>query len=199
MVVVDAVVLAGGRSSRLGGVGKHRLVLGGETLLGRALAAAAPARNRVVVGDPDGSSGVLSVREEPAYSGPAAAVAAGLDALADASDGAIADAVLVLACDMPFAARAVDALVAALPGLGSADGLIAVDAEGRPQPLAALYRTATLRAAAHTGGGLEGASMTRLIEGLRLIEVPVPAGSTDDVDTWEDAARFGIGKDGIHE
>ncbi|MGH8776871.1 MAG: NTP transferase domain-containing protein, partial [Jiangellaceae bacterium] len=46
----DAVVLAGGRGSRLGGVDKPALRIGGRTLLDTALVATAAARSTVVVG-----------------------------------------------------------------------------------------------------------------------------------------------------
>lgn len=198
-MVVDAVVLAGGRSSRLGGVAKRSLVVDGKTLLAHALAAAAPARNRVIVGDPDEVSGVPSAREEPPFSGPAAAVAAGLDLLAALAPGARADFVLVLSCDMPRSTGAVNAILHASTTADGADGLIAVDDQGRRQPLAALYRESALDAAVSrlprcAPDGLSGASMARLIGGMRLVEVRVSTGSTDDIDTWQDAAQFGIEK-----
>uniref|UniRef100_UPI0039EF6021 molybdenum cofactor guanylyltransferase n=1 Tax=Sinomonas sp. G460-2 TaxID=3393464 RepID=UPI0039EF6021 len=50
----DAIVLAGGRSSRLGGYPKPRLVYEGVTLLDRALGAVSAARRVAVVGpEPD--------------------------------------------------------------------------------------------------------------------------------------------------
>ena len=80
----DAIILAGGRSSRLGGVPKSGLIYDGATLLERSLRAAGAARRTVVVGpDPGGlPGGVLTCREEPPFAGPAAAIAAGLAALA---------------------------------------------------------------------------------------------------------------------
>ncbi|WP_043436145.1 NTP transferase domain-containing protein, partial [Arthrobacter sp. I3] len=75
----DAIILAGGRSSRLGGVPKSGLIYDGATLLERSLRAAGAARRTVVVGpDPGGlPGGVLTCREEPPFAGPAAAIAAG--------------------------------------------------------------------------------------------------------------------------
>ncbi len=51
----DAVILAGGRSSRLGGSPKAGLVIGGQTLLERALQAARGALAMVVVGPDPGT------------------------------------------------------------------------------------------------------------------------------------------------
>lgn len=187
-MLVDAVILAGGRSSRLG-TDKAALMVGARTLLGHAVQAAGCARRRVIVGDAGRTPlppGALVVREEPRFSGPAAALAAGLAAL-----GTGAEAILVLACDIPRAAAVVPMLQARLERSPDADGAIALD-EGRVQYLAALYRAAALAAAVAARPGLAGLSMRQLVEPLRLDPVTVPAGTTADIDTWEDAARFGV-------
>lgn len=179
-MIVDALILAGGRSSRLGGRPKAGLTLDGETLLERSLRAVrdSEARNVVVVGD-EAPDGVVAVREEPRFGGPVAAIAAGLEALPGDSD-----AILVLACDMP-------AIAEALPFLLSAPDVIAIDRE-RAQQLAIVVSTASLAEAVAALPTVSDASMRDLLGGLTLTPVTVPAGSTDDVDTWDDAARFGI-------
>ncbi|MFE4541354.1 molybdenum cofactor guanylyltransferase [Arthrobacter sp. NPDC056727] len=189
----DAIILAGGRSSRLGGSPKSALMFDGATLLERSLAAAAGARRTVVVG-PEAAglpAGVLTCREDPPFAGPAAAIAAGLDALRGAGP---ADMVMVLACDMPRAADAVRALRDALPGAG-ADGVMAASADGRLQPLAGFYGTAVLERAvqdAAARNALVHGSVFALLASLDVQAVTVPAGSTDDVDTWDDAAALGV-------
>lgn len=190
----DAVILAGGRSSRLGGVPKQDLVFQQDTLLQRALEAAAGASRTVVVGPESGHSvpGVLFCREQPEFAGPAAAIAAGLDALAQGGNGA--GFTLVLACDMPLVRDAVGALVSAM-ALGEADGAMARSEDGRLQPLAGFYRTAALRRAAaelSSRGALINGSVRSLLASLEVQPVTVPAGSTADVDTWDDAAALGI-------
>ncbi|CAH0324101.1 molybdenum cofactor guanylyltransferase [Microbacterium sp. Bi128] len=203
----DAIILAGGRSSRLGGVPKSGLVYDGATLLERSLRAAGAAGRTVVVGpDPGGlPGGVLTCREEPPFAGPAAAIAAGLAALAadHASRHAVAAPyTLVLACDMPRSAGAVHALAEALAASGAgtperdaADGVMAVSADGRKQPLAGFYGTAVLHrsvADAASRDRLENASVFALLARLDVREVRVPPGSTDDVDTWDDASALGV-------
>ena len=154
----DAIILAGGRSSRLGGVPKSGLIYDGATLLERSLRAAGAARRTVVVGPDPGDlpGGVLTCREEPPFAGPAAAIAAGLAALAADHAGRHAAGrrpiTLVLACDMPRSAGAVRALAEALaasaagtPERGGADGVMAVSADGRKQPLVGFYGTAALQ------------------------------------------------------
>ncbi|UKA59616.1 molybdenum cofactor guanylyltransferase [Arthrobacter sp. FW306-2-2C-D06B] len=197
----DAVILAGGKSSRLGGVPKAQLRYDGATLLQRAVAAARGAGRVVVVGPDTGTlpDGTLTAREDPPYSGPAAAIAAGLLRLGQRSPSTEhAPWVLVLACDMPLAAAAVPVLLQELAGHGDTEGAMSISADGRKQPLLGIYRVSALQRevqAAAAQGGLANAAVFRLLARLDLLAVPVPAGSTDDVDTWEDAAALGVDGD----
>lgn len=206
-MLLDAIVLAGGRSSRLGGEPKQHLVVGGRSLVRRTVEAAraAGAQRIVVVGEPGLAAigGVEVVREEPPFAGPAAAIAAGVAVLtADASQAqAERHGILVLACDMPGCGAAVPALVraAALEAKTPReraphrpDGVVAVDATGRRQHLLALYDAAALGTAAERlGARADGAAVRALVERLELSEVVIPPGSADDVDTWDDAERLG--------
>lgn len=206
---MQAVILAGGLSRRLGGVPKAGLLVGGETLLSRTLRAAesvmdgeggAGARARVaVVGPVDGVAGWLGprawsahvelVQEEPPFSGPASGIAAGLAAL-EATDGRV----LVLACDMPQAGRIAGLLAVALATCAPGEGVMAVDG-GRRQPLAAIYPLAPLRdavEAARTAHRLENASVFSLVASVNTKECAVPAGLAADIDTWDDARLHGI-------
>jgi molybdopterin-guanine dinucleotide biosynthesis protein A len=218
-VEFDAIVLAGGRSSRLGGSPKSELTYDGESLLSRSIAAARGARRIVVVGpDTNLPPGVLICREDPPFAGPAAAIAAGLarlqrpDPALDAgtagrregTETQVATLTLVLACDMPRAADAVhallDALRAAAPGdpvsaPQGKDGVMAASGDGRRQPLAGLYSTAALKRAVDDAAArntLDHGSVFALLARLDVQAVTVPAGSTDDVDTWDDAAALGV-------
>lgn len=206
----NAIILAGGRSSRLGGTPKALLESSGRTLLAVALDAASGARNCAVAGPPELSavveaSGIPAqlIREDPPFSGPAAAVAAAWTALAswDENTGTPPpEWTLVLACDMPFVAQAVKALLheagnSADSGPGGRQSLLCVDESGRAQPLAALYRTAALGAAVSffdRPGGLENLSMKRLLARVQWRNVAVPPHSTADIDTWEDAGRWSV-------
>lgn len=196
----DAVILAGGRSSRLGGVPKQYLTYDGDSLLRRSAAAAGGARAAVVVG-PDAAevpAGFLRCREEPPFAGPAAAIAAGLAALAGAG-GRRPRLTLVLACDMPNVGQAVEALKGVLQAGGSAnakpDGVVAVSEDGLRQPLVGFYSTAALQrsvAELESTGRLINGSVRALLASLDVQLVAVPAGSTADVDTWDDAAALGV-------
>ncbi|MBE0010782.1 molybdopterin-guanine dinucleotide biosynthesis protein [Arthrobacter sp. AET 35A] len=194
----NAVVLSGGRSSRLGGTPKARLELDGRSLLDLTCLAVADARRVVVVGPeepplaaPPGAHGAHTrefVRESPPFGGPAAALAAAVDHLGDDDTPWL----LVLACDMPRVDQAIPALLAAAADDDSSS--MAHDG-GRDQPLAALYRMDSLRdavAAVHRGGGAQNLSMKALLARVQWRAIDVPPGSTADVDTWADAQSLGV-------
>jgi molybdopterin-guanine dinucleotide biosynthesis protein A len=198
---VDAIILAGGRSSRLGGVAKASLLRGGRTLLQLAIDAVRVTDGRIVVVGPEvgTTASVRFVREHPAFGGPAAAIAAGLEALQDGGTRQV----VVLACDMPDAAPALAVVLDAAAAAGTdtdtaVDGWVAVDETGREQPLLAVYRRESLerRVAALRGarpsGDLAGVAVRQLLAGLALRQVPVPDGGSADVDTWADATELGV-------
>lgn len=215
----DAVILAGGAASRLGGADKPALRIGGRSLLDAALDACVGARRTVVVG-PDRPVGreVLWTRERPPGAGPAAALAAGM--AAGAAVGAVAGnteglstcaspLTIVLAADLPFIdAEVIHRLWKTVahsapsdagrvdrdPAEGEVvDGAVAVDESGRAQWLTACYRRSALleRISAFPPDRLIGLSLRRLLSGLRLAEVQVSARAAFDCDTWEqvEAAR----------
>jgi molybdopterin-guanine dinucleotide biosynthesis protein A len=179
VVSVGAILLAGGRGSRVDGAVKPMFEVNGSTLLAAAVdAVRAGGARRVVVAAPvlDHRLDVRWVREDPPFGGPVAGILAALEEVD-------ADEVYVIACDLP----AVDAAVALLsdPLPAGADGVCLDD--GRRQWLIGRYRTAALRrAASPLPDGGRDASMRALLGGLSVTAVPVAAALTCDVDTWED-------------
>ena len=194
----DAIVVAGGRARRLGGIDKTALQWGGRSLLDGALSATADARAVCVVGsDAELPASVISAVEEPRWGGPAAAITAGLRALAAKADGT-AEWTVVLAADLVRADDAVaalltewDRLLAGHPS-SARDGLISVDPDGRRQPLLAVYRHKALASAAAALGPADNLSVMSLIGPLDLVELRLASDLGDDVDTPADAARLGI-------
>ncbi|WP_423851837.1 molybdenum cofactor guanylyltransferase [Aeromicrobium sp.] len=170
----DAIVLAGGRGSRLGGIDKATLELAGQTLLEGTLRAVAPASRIVVVGDVR-APGAIVVQERPRFAGPAAAIGAGLAEVR-------APQVLLAACDQPFLGDVVALLLDAAAG----DGAIAVDQVGRRQHLMSVVDTAALRSAVAAQPTLTDLSVRALLAPLVLVEVAIPAGAALDIDTWHD-------------
>lgn len=176
-----AIILAGGRASRLGGADKPLISVTGRTLIEHALDAAADRDRVVVVGGPFevGGHQVFWTRENPPFGGPVSAVIAGLDMI---DDERIAE-VLLLASDLPEAVALVARLDAAsLPS--DADGVIARDGSGREQWLAGRYRLAPLREAAAVLGSGAGAPMRRLLGELTLEVIDV-GDTAADLDTWQ--------------
>jgi len=182
-VTFDAIVLAGGRARRLGGVSKPDVPVAGVALLDHALAAVAGARSTVVVGPPSlARPGIPTVLEDLPDGGPVAGIAAGLGALG--ADGP--ELVVVLACDVPGAAAILPTLLSAV---GEADGARTV-AGGRPQHLVAVYRRDALRTALDALPAVHGAAVHGLVDHLRLVDVPDDEGVTADADTWADVERL---------
>lgn len=180
----EAILLAGGRGSRVDGAVKPLFRVGGGTLLSAAVGAArAHGAQRILVVAPvlDPALAVEWIAEDAPFGGPVAAVVAALPAVR-------ADDVLVLACDLADPAAAVAALPALAPGV---DG-VCLSADGRPQWLTGRYRTASLRSAASgiEDGGRD-AAMRTLLGGLRIALVDAPAGVSRDIDTWDDLTAAG--------
>lgn len=177
----DAIVLAGGRSSRLGGRDKAQLPLDGTPLVDRVIAAVrAHGGNRVVVvGDATVTTlADVTVRETPRYAGPAAAVGAGL-AHVTAPD------VLLLSCDLVQP----DAVCAALADIGEGFDGVVLEEQGHRQWLAGRYRLAAVRASfAADSRPLADQSLRSLLLPLRLESVTVSAGVSADIDTPDDYA-----------
>jgi molybdopterin-guanine dinucleotide biosynthesis protein A len=177
---VDAIVLAGGAGSRLGGADKPDQLVGTASLLQRVVAAVRGARTIVVVGpERAGIPGVTWCREQPPGGGPVAAIAAGLPQTTSGE-------VLVLAADLPWVAGAIDPLLAAL---ADADCAVLVDAAGRRNPLASAWRRGALEGALDRVGSHAGARAFALLDGLPVAEVVDAGGWAEDCDTPNDLAR----------
>lgn len=188
----DAIVLAGGRSSRLDGVDKTALRYGDRTLLDHALTAVLDARTIAVVGPRElesrlgpaqWHSHVVIATERPRFGGPASAVASGLEALSSAP----AEWTAVVAADQPSARNALAVLLTERRWHPLADALLAHDNGDRLQPLLAIYRTSALRNAIAAHGSVDGVSMRALTSELWVAAIPLGDVLCVDIDTPEDA------------
>lgn len=162
----SAIVLTGGRSSRLG-VDKATALVAGRRMIDRVLAQL-PEVPVVVVGPDPEVPGVIVTREDPPGGGPAAGIAAALPLVHS-------EWVAVIAADMPFG-------VPVLTGLPREADAVVPRAGGHPQPLCAWYRVAALN------GLGPGVSMRTVLAGLQVHYVDVPEDAMADIDTPADLA-----------
>ncbi|WP_305092133.1 NTP transferase domain-containing protein [Prescottella sp. R16] len=182
---VDAIVLAGGRAQRMGGADKPALTVGGRRMLDTVLAAVAGCTHVVVVGPhrPELPEHVRQTREDPAGSGPVAALAAGMHVLRQSED----HLVVTVAADLPtLDSRIVDDLVAALVARPDADAVFAVDEAGRTQYLLGVWRQPALAAQLGALRRHENQPVKALVPDA---VVTVPALGVTDCDTPEDVDR----------
>lgn len=187
MLTFNAVIVAGGRSSRLGGTAKAGLSNGHSTLLETTLAAVAGAASTVVVGPEELPlpGGVLQTLEEPRFAGPAAALAAGVLSLPEDA----APWTVLLSVDMPGIAPALDVLLGQAQNCDPVSGFMGT-CQGIFQPLVGIYPTAALLAISQQK--TKDVSVRRWLSQIPYELVELPAGSTQDVDTWEDAEKTGF-------
>jgi hypothetical protein len=93
----------------------------------------------------------------------------------------------LIATDMPFAAGLLGELASILVRHPTAQAVLPLDAHGRSQPLAAVYRTDALRFAAAGAPSMVGAPLRSLLGSLVTLEVAVTeAWRLRDLDTPAD-------------
>lgn len=185
----DAIVMAGGHGSRLGGVDKAAILLQGVPLVDRCIDAVRSfGAERVIVAGPRnaGTRADACVRESPLFSGPLAALDVGIQE-------ARAPWVMVLACDLVSPSQVADQLNDALSiAPPDVEGILLEDEAGYPQWLASAFRTKALLNAVEQyrieSGTLENASLRAVFQRLRLQRITARPGSTEDIDTPEQLA-----------
>lgn len=179
---LGAIILTGGTAARMGGIDKAAIEIGGVTLLERALAATMAAVEVVVVGEQVPTTRPVTwTREEPVGGGPVAGLYAGLAWIRT-------ELVAVLAVDMPKVNAGTIARLTWAVEAGGYDGAVLEDADGRTQPLCAVYRVAALTE--KRPDDVHALSMKRLLAALTLDRVPAVGGEARDIDTWEDLVEL---------
>ena len=126
--LVTALILAGGKASRLGGAAKHSLVVEGSTILERQTALLAPRVKEILVATAAHQDipGYRCVKDVLPDVGPLAGIAAGLRTMRTPW-------LLVVAGDMPHVSAGVlDLMLAAASDL---DEAVAFRLHGLPEPL----------------------------------------------------------------
>jgi molybdopterin-guanine dinucleotide biosynthesis protein A len=152
-LLVSALILAGGKATRLGGIAKHEIVVDGETIFARQVKLLAPRVAEILVAGP-AIEGYRNVRDRIDGAGPLAGIAAGLAA-------SRTPWLLVMAGDMPHVtSQLVEDLLAAandsldaVDEMGSgttsplpSDGLdaVGVRVNGLPEPLLSVLHVRVL-------------------------------------------------------
>lgn len=183
------LLLTGGASRRLG-TAKAEVVIGGTTLARRAAGVLAAVCDPALEVGP-GVSGLRAVREDPAGSGPLAALVAGAEALG----GDLPGGVVLLACDLPFVEPSLLGLIA---GHASERTVVPSDRDGRLQYACARYAAPAVEAARRLLADGE-ASLRALLDRVPVDVVDprswaavAPEHAFDDLDSPADFARHGI-------
>jgi molybdopterin-guanine dinucleotide biosynthesis protein A len=133
---VTALIVAGGKASRLGGVDKRELVVDGRTIFERQVAALAPCVAEIVVSSRRPVPGYRRVVDEVDDAGPLAGIAAGLAATQTAW-------LFVVAGDMPHLDRRFVEFVLSHCDAGS--DAVGIRIGGLPEPLCSALRVAAWR------------------------------------------------------
>jgi molybdopterin-guanine dinucleotide biosynthesis protein A len=191
--MLPAVVLAGGRGRRLGGIDKALLPVAGRPLMAHVLDRLRPQAGPLAVnanGDPGrfAAFGLPVLPDElPDFPGPLAGVLAAME-WAAAQGGA---QVLTVPCDTPFLP---DDLAGRLAAAGGGTAIACAASAGRTHPVVAVWPVALrpLLAEALRAG-------MRRVEGWSrshpLVVVAFAAGAVDpflNINTAEDAARAAL-------
>lgn len=133
---VTALILAGGKATRLGGVDKREVVVEGRTIFERQVEALRPCVAEIVVSSPRPVAGYRTVVDPVHDIGPLAGIAAGLDAVATPW-------LFVLAGDMPHVHRTLIELV--LSRAGAVCDAVGIRIGGLAEPLCTLLRVSVWR------------------------------------------------------
>jgi molybdopterin-guanine dinucleotide biosynthesis protein A len=157
---VSALILAGGKATRMGGVAKHELVVDGRSIFDRQVAVLAPRVAEILVSSPARVGSYRTLRDPVEGAGPLAGIAAGLRATTTPW-------LLVVAGDMPYlTGELLDRLIAAT---GDELDAVGVRAGGLPEPLLCVLHARVLAAVERRlAAGRYKASGLLTDEGLRL-------------------------------
>jgi molybdenum cofactor guanylyltransferase len=171
------VVLAGGAGRRIGG-GKPIKMLAGRPLAAYPAAALAAVCDRVAIVAKPGTelpqlAGVEVWNDEPVEPQHP------LTGIVHALERADGEPILVCAADMPFVTKE------SLEALTQTGRTAVATADGRLQPLLALYRPGALPSLRDAEPGIP---LTRAVEALDPARVPVPAALVRNVNTPEELA-----------
>lgn len=177
--MISALILAGGKATRLGGIAKHEIVVEGETIFARQVRVLAPRVTEIMVSGTT-IDGYRTVVDAVANVGPLAGIAAGLAACRT-------DWLLIVAGDMPFIdAVLIDTMIAA-----AGDDAVGVRSGGLPEPLlCVLHRRVLPVLERRIAAGRYKASGLLTDEGLRVAWVDADPQAVRNLNSPDDLARI---------
>lgn len=192
---IEGFVLAGGASRRMG-TDKAQLLLGGQTFIERIAGEIQAVASTVTVisSGREGQSVNLDGHRLPVV-GDVFAGWGALGGLHAALSTARAEWAVVVACDLPLVTRALFLRLASL--CGDHDAVAPIQADGRPQPLCAIYRTVACRPVIEKlikGGERRPRTLlqsvrTRWVTFAELADLEGASRFFENVNTPEDYAR----------
>ncbi|MDO4631716.1 MAG: molybdenum cofactor guanylyltransferase [Corynebacterium sp.] len=177
---VVALILAGGRSTRMG-EDKAQVRVHGERLIDRLVRQLPAGVIPVVVSPVDLGLACAVVCEEPPYSGPVAGIAAGMAWIARTHP--TCSYVVVLAVDAPDSSILVSKLCTTLAAADATVDAITVQAEGYIQPLGVAWRPAALRRALEKVGDHASTPLKGLLRVSTVGTITTTGGAERDYDT----------------
>lgn len=142
-LTVSALILAGGKATRFGGVAKHELVVDGETIFARQVRVLAPRVAEILVSSPRDIAGYRTLRDPIEGVGPLAGIAAGLAVCTTPW-------LLVVAGDMPYISESlvehmIDRAHASIdPHAADSVDAVGIRIDGLPEPLVCVLHTRIL-------------------------------------------------------
>lgn len=185
----SAIVLAGGRGTRMGGADKAQLMIDGRTSLDLLLDSLPDGVLALVVGPKrQTAKSVIFLQEDPPGGGPLAAIEAAMSHVTT-------QFVAIIAVDMPFAVPVIARALQTLQ-VTEADACVPIDRQGRAQYLCAAWRTSALQASITRIGACAGLPARVIYEGASLMSLDLHASEGNepdallDLDTPSDLARL---------
>lgn len=173
---IGCIVLAGGRSSRMG-ADKAQMLVDGRRVIDLALESLPADWETVVVSSAD--LGMPTVFEEPPFGGPVAGIAAGLQVMEN-------EYLAIMAVDAPSSGRMLEQLS---QQIGANDVAVAVNGD-RIQPLCAVWRRQSLAASIEQVGHRDIAARLLITTSKSVVRV-AGDGTETDYDTPEELSTLG--------
>ena len=173
---MNAIILSGGTNKRFGS-DKSKALINDKSLL--QILVSNLSSDRLIIVGPRTEIDADYVQEDPPLAGPVAAIGCAMDLVTS-------DLVSIFATDMPFAPLLISYLVENLKD----DAALPLDEAGNLQPLAAVYRSKSLKYALNQAAPLANQSVKKLLGHLKINQVSVPDPDyLIDIDTPADLIR----------